>query len=247
MMDSNSNQVNILHLYPDLMNLYGDWGNVAVIWRELVYRGCEVIVDTNSVGDDIDFGGYDFVYIGSGTERSQLACMRDLERYKDVLIERINAGVPMLATGNSHELFGQAVTDSDGVRHEMTGLLDFETMQLGTRVTGDCLCECSFLTDKVIGFINRAGGEQKGDIERPFSVFPREGAGYPACSEGIMYKNLLGTYMTGPVLVRNPPLLGYFANIIAGVFAGETKKRDDAFFEFQQKAYESSLSALENR
>jgi len=247
MMDSKSNQINILHLYPDLMNLYGDWGNVAVIWRELVYRGCEVVVDTKSVGDDIDFGGYDFMYIGSGTERSQLACMQELMRYKDVLIERINAGVPMLATGNSHELFGQAVTDPGGVRHEMTGLLDFETVQLNTRVTGDCLCECSLLTDKVIGFINRAGGSQKGDIERPFSVFPREGAGYTACAEGIRYKNLLGTYMTGPVLVRNPPLLGYLADTIAGEVADEAKQRDDKFFEFQQKAYESTLAVLKDR
>jgi len=103
------------------------------------------------------------------------------------------------------------------------------------------------LTDKVIGFINRAGGEQKGDIERPFSVFPREGAGYTACAEGIRYKNLLGTYMTGPVLVRNPPLLEYFADIVTGEFADKAKQRDDRFFEFQQKAYESALAVFEDR
>jgi hypothetical protein len=148
------------------------------------------------------------------------------------------------------------VTDSGGVRHEMMGLLGFETMQLGTRVTGDCLCKCSLLTDEVIGFINRAGGEQiltdkldskKGDIERPFTVFPREGAGYSACREGIRYKNLLGTYMTGPILVRNPPLLKYFADIITGEVIDETKKKDDTFFEYQQKAYESTLAVLEDR
>jgi hypothetical protein len=226
------------------MNLYGDWGNALVLERELVYRGCEVVTQKKSVGDDIDFGSYDFIYIGSGTERSQIACMRDLKRYKDVLIERINAGVPMLATGNSHELFGQSVTDYGGIRHETMGLLDFETVQLCTRVTGDCLCECLLLTDKVIGFINRAGGSQKGDIERPFSVFPREGAGYSAGAEGIRYKNLFGTYMTGPVLVRNPPLLKFFADILAGEFVDEAKKRDDVFFEFQQRAYESALAVL---
>jgi hypothetical protein len=251
--DNKPKKIHILHLYPDLMNLYGDWGNVAALERLLAYRGCEVVADKKSVGDDIDFGVYDFIYIGSGTERSQLACMRDLMRYKDVLIERINAGVPMLATGNSHELFGQAVTDSNGVRHKMTGMLDFETVQLGTRVTGDCLCECSFLSDKLIGFINRAGGNQiltdksigqKGNIERPFSIIPGEGAGYKACAEGIRYKNLLGTYMTGPVLVRNPPLLRYIADIIMGELAGEAKQRDDKFFEFQQKAYESALAVL---
>jgi len=244
MIEKKSKKITLLHLYPDLMNLYGDWGNVAVLERWFINRGCEVIIDKKSVGDDINFGGYDFIYIGSGTERSQLACMRDLMRYKDALIEQINAGVSMLATGNSHELFGQAVTDSDGIRNEMIGLLNFETSQLNTRVTGDCLCECSFLTAKVIGFINRAGGSQKGNIERPFSVFPREGAGFAACTEGIRHKNLLGTYMTGPILVRNPPLLEYFAGIIAGEAAGNPLINDDIFFEFQRKSYESVLAAL---
>jgi len=204
--------IQILHLYHDLMNLYGDWANVAAMEQELIARGSEVIVDKKSVGDDIHFDSYDFVYIGSGTERSQLACMRDLKQHKDAFIERIDAGISVLATGNSHELFGQAVMDHDGNRHEMLGLLDFETIRLNTRVTGDCFCKASFIDETMIGFINRAGGSQKGDIKRPFLIEPREGANFKACAEGIEYKNVLGTYLTGPILVRNLPLLHYFGN-----------------------------------
>ena len=276
-MGSDSKQIRILHIYHDLMNLYGDWANVAVLERELALRGCEVIVDKKSVGDVIDFDFYDFLYIGSGTERSLIACMRDIERYKDVMIDRVNAGVVMLATGNSHELFGQAVTGSDGVRHEMLGLLDFETMQKNTRVTGDCVFTTSFADGKMIGFINRSGGSQLArgktkenqsvknhgernsenyrenqsrenlsggvsaeNIDRPFSIEPREGANYAAGTEGIRYKNLIGTYMTGPLLVRNPPLLKYFTDL----FTDAVRQDDDLFFDYQEKAFRVALSEL---
>ena len=238
------NKINILHLYHDLMNLYGDWANAAVLERELVCRGYEVRLDKKSVGEDITFDGYDFIYIGSGTERSQLACMRDLIKYKDKLLERIEAEVHVLATGNSHELFGLAVTDFSGNSYEMLGLLDFKTARLNTRVTGDCVCEASFLNDKLIGFINRAGGSQSGEIARPFFVKPGEGAGYQASTEGIIYKNLLGTYMTGPLLVRNPPLLKYFADGITGKPEEPAEERNDPFFGYQKKAYETALSKL---
>jgi len=223
-------EIRLLHLYYDLMNLYGDWANVAVMERELIAQGLEVVVDKKSVGDDIDFEGYDFLCVGSGTERSQLACIRDLEQYKGALIERIEAGIPMLATGNSHELFGLAVTDPDETRYEMLGLIDFETIRLNTRITGDCVCMASFLDEMMIGFINRAGGHQKGEIERPFYLEPQEGASYAACAEGIRHKNLIGTYLTGPVLVRNPPFLRYFAEIIVSG-AKKQENRPPAFME----------------
>jgi len=235
--------VRIFHLYHDLMNLYGDWANLAALAHEVNMRGCRADVQKKSVGDDINFDQCDFVYIGSGTERSQLACMRDLDRYRDMLIERIDAGMFVLATGNSHELFGQAVIDSGGNRHEMIGLLDFKTMQSNTRVSGDCVCKATFLDDELVGFINRAGGNQKGEIKRPFFIKPGEGAGYKAGEEGIKYKNLLGTYMTGPILMRNPPLLKYLADSLPGVM---DRREEDKFFEFQEKAYESALREVES-
>jgi len=239
-------QIKLLHLYYDLMNLYGDWANVAVLERELFYRGFEVRTDKKSVGDDIGFGLYDFIFIGSGTERSQVACVRDLQRFKEAFFERIEAGIPTLATGNSHELFGTAVTDCKGKRHEALGLLDFKTEQQSTRVTGDCVCipKAPLCNDKLIGFINRAGGSQIGDIERPFSIEPGEGAGFAACDEGIIHKNLLGTYMTGPILVRNPPLMMYFADLITGEMSKGKRENNDTFFMYQEMAYLSAVDKI---
>ena len=211
--------IRILHLYHDLMNMYGDWANAAILGRELVARGNEACVTERSVGDDVDFDAFDFVFIGSGTERSQRACMRDLKRHAEALIKRIEAGMPVLATGNSHELFGRAITAAEGERYETLGLLAFETAQQHSRVTGDCVCGSPLVNEKLIGFINRAGyGQfgQEGAIERPFLTELGPGASDELRAEGIIYKNLLGTYMTGPVLVRNPPLLRYFADKLVG-------------------------------
>jgi len=253
-------KVKILHLYHDLMNLYGDWANTAALAHDINKRGYKAEISKKSIGDKIVFDDYDFIFIGSGTERSQLACIRDLVQYKDQLFKSINDGLPVLATGNAHELFGQSVTDYGANRHEMLGLLDFKTFQLNTRVTGDCLFKASFLDDKLAGYINRAGGNQKSDIKRPFTVEPGEGANFNVHSEGIMYKNLLGTYVTGPILVRNPPLLKYIADIIAGraekpggsaaagsgggSMQGGGASSTDKFSDYQRKAYETAIENL---
>jgi len=255
----------VLRLYHDLMNLYGDWANALALARELIARGHEVAVDKRSVGGDADFNCYDIVFIGSGTEWSQHACMLDLARYKDALIEQIEAGMPVIATGNAHELFGHAVTSADGMRFGALGLLDFEAVQENTRVTGDCVCRAAFLSEKLIGFINRSGRGQEGSIERPFIMELGPGANDQTSSEGIHYKNLLGTYMTGPILVRNPPLLRYVADIMVDrkkAKQASTKQADeqastkqaegssprsDQFFAHQEAAYRMALTELSAR
>ena len=244
--------IKLLHLYHDLMNLYGDWGNVDILARALTERGCRVQTDKKSVGDDVDVSAYDFIYIGSGTERSQQACMRDLAQYNDTLLKSVENRVFMLATGNSHELFGRAITDAYGERYETLGLLDFETIQKETRVTGDCVFKASFIGDRLIGFINRAGGGQDGEIKRPFTAMLGPGANDDSRGEGIMYKNLLGTYLTGPVLVRNPPLLKYFAGQLAGeghiaAAAAATYSGAGVLFSAQEAAYRMALSELSAR
>jgi len=243
------------------MNLYGDWANAAVLARELTSRGYAASVEKKSAGDDIDFGAYDFIFIGSGTERSQHACMSYMAgRHKDGILARIEEGMHFLATGNSHEMFGRAVTGADGKRREALGLLDFETVQGDARVTGDIVSRATFLDAKLIGFVNRAGKGQEGDIGRPFLNELGPGASDSSKAEGIRYKNLLGTYMTGPVLVRNPPLLRHFADALTGCPAapgkaasaaaagsGREARRADAFFEFQEAAYRLALAELSAR
>jgi len=234
----------ILHMYYDLMSLYGDWANVEVLALELRSRGVEAVIDKMSVGDGVDVEAYSFVYIGSGTERSLVACLSDIMRFREPLLGGIDNGLHVLATGNSHEIFGRTVMDSKGVCHEALGLLDFETVQGAGRVAGDCVCKASFLDDKLIGFINRASQGQEGNVQRPFENELGPGADDKSESEGIQYKNLLGTYLTGPVLVRNPPLMRYFADKLIG--DGGVSENGDAhsFFAYQSEGYRRALKEL---
>jgi len=254
------NIIKILHLYHDLMNLYGEWANAAILERELTDRARASVVERKSVGDEVDFSIYDFIFIGCGTERSLYACIRDIARHKEALLKCVEANIPVLATGNAHELFGHAVTDAGGMRHEALGLLDFETVHLNTRITGDCMCNASFLPEKLIGFINRAGGYQTGTAERPFVTELGPGASGGDRTEGIIYKNLLGTYMTGPVLVRNPPLLRFYADMLEhkGSILFCTKGSNieptpcnrctpDPLFTYLPDAYDSAVKELSKR
>ena len=240
----------ILHMYKDLMNLYGDWANADILARTLKACGHSATIESKSVGDDVSFEGYDIMYIGSGTERSQRACMQDLERHKEKLTEQVEAGLFVLATGNSHELFGLAVMTKDKERYNALGILDFETEQESTRVTGDCIYSASFLSQRLIGFINRAGSVQHGSnsVERPFTAEFEPSAGLCDNShfEGIRYKNLLGTYLTGPILVRNPYLLAYFTDTLTASDSGISRSAmmESALFKRQEAAYQTALNEL---
>ena len=86
----------ILHFYHDLMNLYGDYANVSAMRRILEKSGESVTVDRRSLGDNVDFSDYDFIYIGSGTERNQRVALADLHRHADALRQYIADGRPAL-------------------------------------------------------------------------------------------------------------------------------------------------------
>jgi len=234
------------------MNLYGDWANPEILMRELNQRGYSVKTEKKTIGDTIDFEQYSFIYIGSGTELSQRAAAQDLKNHRENLQKTIKQGTVVLATGNSHELFGKKITDAKGNFYDTLGLLNFETMQKNTRITGDCIAESAFLEEKLIGFINRAGGEQLGDVDRPFKITPTQGATYGASAEGIEYKNLLGTYLTGPILLRNPPLLKYMADKIESQVPDQKVVDTSAFstsvqdpiFTYTTAAYKSAIAEL---
>ena len=115
----------ILHYYHDLMNLYGDYANVSAMRRILEKSGESVTVDRRSLGDNVDFSDYDFIYIGSGTERNQRVALADLHRHADALRQYIADGKPALLTGNSFEMLGRTITDAAGNKHKGLGVFDF--------------------------------------------------------------------------------------------------------------------------
>ena len=101
--------VYIGHLYYDLMNLYGEIGNIKALKYSLENAGVKVVIDNLSINDDIDFSKYDILYIGSGTENNELIIINDIKKYKNELKKYIEDNKFVIATGNSIELFGKTI------------------------------------------------------------------------------------------------------------------------------------------
>ena len=236
--------IKILHLYHDLMNLYGDYANVSALKRILEKNGEEVKLDKLSLSDTAAIEDYDFIYIGSGTERNMRVALSDLKKYSAPIKSYIESGKSALFTGNSFEMLGKTITDCLGESVEGLGFCDFTvTEQNKTRLTSDVIYNCAFLTQPLVGFVNKCS-EIKGVTSPLFTVEMGLGNFEGDKNEGVRLNNLFGTHLTGPALIKNPHLLVYFAELLlkktpetdhlarerAGyeVTLGELKKRNEA-------------------
>lgn len=203
----------IIHLFADLCNLYGDYGNVCALKRALENKGQNVEIEYQSIDDAIDISGADFVFIGSATERDQKVALDYLQSYKDNIKTALDNGTVILATGNSFEMFGQSVTDCDGTKHEGLSFFPYETIEGKERIVTDSLCDTSLCGGDIIGFVNKAS-LTTGATSPLFDVKQGSGNGKDDSQEGVHYGNFYGTHLIGPVLIRNPQLCEYFADIL---------------------------------
>lgn len=203
----------IIHLFADLCNLYGDYGNVCALKRALENKGQNVEIEYQSIDDEIDVSGADFVFIGSATERNQKVALNYLQGYKDNIKYALDNGTVILATGNSFEIFGQSVTDCDGTKHEGLSFFPYETIEGKERIVTDSLCTTLLCGGDIIGFVNKAS-LTTGATSPLFDVKQGSGNGKDDNKEGVHYGNFYGTHLIGPVLIRNPQLCEYFADML---------------------------------
>ncbi len=229
--------VNILHLYYDLMNLYGEYGNIIALRDAFKLQGIEVNIDKKSLGDTIDFMKYDIVYIGEGSEYNQELVRQDLLKYKAELNAYIESYKILIATGNSYELFGDKIN-----KKEALGIFHFKsfyksiTTDVGDRIVNEEIMDTDFLGSPVIGFVNR---NSVNDIKDGYLFKVRKGYGNDIKDkfEGIHYKNFYGTYLLGPLLIRNPYLLDYILSNFLGDKYKELDTPDKQAYEEYLKTY----------
>jgi len=199
------NRIKIAHLYYDLMNLYGESGNILALERAFNDQDMFVEVINLSIGDKIDFNKYDIYYIGCGTEDNQILVINDLLKYKDKFKNAIETGKHIILTGNSYELLGQYIEKVNEEKIETLGIFDFYSKELDKRIVGEEVLECSMFKEPIIGFQNRQCVLNNSD-NHLFEVINGHADNYKSHNEGIHYKNLYATYNLGPLLVRNPLL-----------------------------------------
>lgn len=202
----------ILHLFNDLMNLYGEYANTLALQRALSEKGRAAEIERLSIDDELDLSEYDFIYIGSGTEKNQKTALEYLRSYNEELKAALDGGKPILATGNSFEMFGAKITDRYGKEYEGLSLFDFTVTEGSERIVEDVTAD--FDGNKVIGFINKAS--MIDGISEPLFVI-KQGVGNCESSpsvEGIRAGSFYGTHIIGPLLIRNKCMADHFADML---------------------------------
>ena len=233
----------LLHLHHDIMNLYGDYANISALTRIFGNSSIDCTVDKRSLADEVDLRPYDFIYIGSGTEKNRNVVMADMQKYKEALREKRDSGTPILLTGNAFEMLGQSVTDAARTAPEGLGLYDFPvTEQNKTRTTSDAILTASFSDKPLVGFINKCS-EIEGIHSPLFTVQMGLGNNSHDKYEGLHDHCLFGTHLTGPVLIKNPHFLIYLAQQIAGEKASISVE----YLTYENAAYQISLHELQQR
>lgn len=188
--------IKIAHLYYDLMNYYGEQGNVLALKTAIEYADFKVNIKTLSVDDEIDFEKYDIFYMGMGTKRNQEIVRKDILKYKEK-IENVIDKKMFIMTGNSYELFGKKIDDK-----KCLGVFNFES-KTTDRIVGEQVFKSDIIKETIIGFQNRFSSNNIKD-DYLFEVIKGTGNDSESKVEGIHKNNFFGTYLLGPILIRNP-------------------------------------------
>lgn len=198
----------ICHLYPDLMNLYGDRGNLSVLVRRAQWRGIDVRVVPVSIGDDIP-SEVDFFFMGGGQDREQRLLAPDLVNKKgDKLKKLAEEGVVFLGICGGYQLFGHYYKPKGSPRLDGIGIIDVYTEAGDKRFIGNVLVKSKLsgyegLT--LVGFENHSGRTYLGKDASPIGeIINGYGNNGEDKSEGAWQKNAFGTYLHGPLLPKNP-------------------------------------------
>lgn len=193
----------IAHLYPDLLNLYGDKGNIACLEQRLRWRGMEVEVVEVLADEEPDFARYDIVLLGGGSDKEQKMVCEKLRSVQPQLREYVENNGVMLALCGGYEMLGQYF-DNGGESLAGLQILNSYT-EFGTeRMFANVIMESDITDMPVVGFANHSGCTHIGE-HRPFGdVIVGYGNVGEKGQEGVIYKNLIGTYLYGPLLPKNP-------------------------------------------
>jgi len=200
--------VRLCHLYPHEMNIYADRGNIAVLRRRLQWRGLGLEITEAGPGDVIDPSAHDLYYLGGGQDRDQRIVAHDLVATKaPALRSAAEDGAAFLWVCGGIQLAGAGYTDAAGNRLPGVGLLDVDTAAGTGRLVGDLVIEAELdgETRTVVGYENHGGRTSLGPDARPLGrVVSGHGNDGESGHEGAVHRRVIGTYLHGPLLPKNP-------------------------------------------
>lgn len=196
-------KVTIGHLYPDLFNLYGDSGNVQCLKQRLVWRDMEAEVCPLCAGDEIDFGKLGILVWGGGSDKGQALAVDYLRQIRQDFKDYVEDGGVVLAICGAFQLLGKYYQAGED-RIEGLDILDIHTERCDERLVGNVVLESPLFGTPVVGFENHAGRTVIGDCTPLGKVLYGRGNTGDGGYEGVVYKNVIGSYLHGPLLPKNP-------------------------------------------
>ena len=201
-------KLTIGHLYPDLLNLYGDRGNIQCFRKRLEWRGIEVEVIPFLSGDKIDFSCLDIVLLGGGSDREQELVCGYLKDIRDDFKQYVEKGGVVLAVCGGYQLLGKYYkTQTKTI--EGLAILDITTEWEPERLVKNIILDSPLFDMPVVGFENHGGRTYIGKHTPLGKVFFGYGNTGKSGYEGVVYKNVIATYLHGPLLPKNPQVCDY--------------------------------------
>lgn len=202
-------KIKIMHLYPDLLNLYGDRGNIECLKRRLTWRGIDAEVVSYACDDDgFDISDVDIVFLGGGSDREQKIVCERLLAHKRQLTDFVENGGSLVAVCGGYQLLGKYYKLKDETIDGL-GILDIYTEQGKGRLISNIVLESDIIHQKIVGFENHGGRTYIGSHKPLGRVIYGNGNADGAGAEGVIYKNVVATYLHGPLLPKNPELCDY--------------------------------------
>ena len=193
------------YLYPDLMNIYGDTGNIIALKKRAEWRGIKVTIKNFAVANKMKQGECDLFFFGGGQDQQQELVAKDLQKKAEVLKSEVERGVPLLSICGGYQLLGEYYKPHKGSKLPGIGLFPTYTMASYDRMIGNIVIQTQF--GKLVGFENHSGKTylKKGALPMGM-VLKGFGNNGKDKTEGCIYKNAIGCYMHGSLLPKNPQL-----------------------------------------
>ncbi len=210
-MDQKRLTFNICHLYPDLLNLYGDRGNILALQKRCEWRGIETAVHAVGLDQAFDPGRYDLIFLGGGQDFEQSLISQDLVENKgDAIRKAVERNQVFLCICGGYQMMGDYYIGQNGIKMEGIHAIPVRTETGEKRLIGNVICHCDELEKQgldpvLVGFENHSGRTILGEGASPLASV-RTGYGNNGSDgfEGARYKNVYCTYLHGSFLPKNP-------------------------------------------
>lgn len=225
-------ELNICHLYPDLLNVYGDVGNILILKDRAESRGIKVNIKNVSINDDFNSEEMDIVFFGGGQDYEQSIVSDDLKtNKKDEITKYIEDGKVFLAICGGYQLLGKYYSTPTGEKLEGLGILDIYTEGGDTRFIGNTVIYNEEFDETYVGFENHSGRTYINNLKPLGKCIYGYGNNGSDKNEGCIYKNTFGTYFHGSLLSKNPELADRMLKLALDKKYGDVKLEpiDDLF------------------